>query len=60
MVLLLDTNICIYLIREKPRSILDRFNEHAAGDIGISVITLVGLALRIRYRTALAVSDSAD
>lgn len=43
MVLLLDTNICIYLIREKPRSILERFNEHAVGDIGISVITLAEL-----------------
>jgi tRNA(fMet)-specific endonuclease VapC len=43
MVLLLDTNICIYLIREKPRSILERFKEHAVGDIGISVITLAEL-----------------
>src|SRR5947208_318293 len=43
MVLLLDTNICIYLIREKPGSILERFNEHAVGDIGISVITLAEL-----------------
>lgn len=43
MVLLLDTNICIYLIREKPRAILERFNEHAPGDIGISAITLAEL-----------------
>ena len=43
MVLLLDTDICIYLIREKPRSILDRFNQHAVGDLGISVITLAEL-----------------
>ncbi len=43
MVLLLDTNVCIYLIREHPRSILERFNEHAVGDIGISVITLAEL-----------------
>jgi tRNA(fMet)-specific endonuclease VapC len=43
MVLLLDTNVCIYLIREKPRSILERFNELAVGDIGISVITLAEL-----------------
>ena len=40
MVLLLDTNICIYLIRERPRSVLERFSQHAVGDIGISVITL--------------------
>jgi tRNA(fMet)-specific endonuclease VapC len=43
MVLLLDTNVCIYLIRAKPRSILERFNDHAVGDIGISVITLAEL-----------------
>jgi tRNA(fMet)-specific endonuclease VapC len=43
MVLLLDTNICIHLIREKPRSILERFKEYAVGDIGISVITLAEL-----------------
>ena len=43
MVLMLDTNICIYLIREKPSSILERFKEHAVGDIGISVITLAEL-----------------
>lgn len=43
MVLLLDTDICIHLIRDKPRSILERFNEHAIGDIGISVITLAEL-----------------
>jgi tRNA(fMet)-specific endonuclease VapC len=43
MVLLLDTNICIYLIRDKPGSVLERFNEHAVGDIGISVITLAEL-----------------
>ena len=43
MVLLLDTDVCIYLIREKPRSILDRFNQHAVGDLGISVITLAEL-----------------
>ena len=43
MVLLLDTDICVYLIREKPRSILDRFNQHAVGDLGISVITLAEL-----------------
>jgi len=43
MVLLLDTDICIHLIRERPRSILDRFSEHAVGDIGISVVTLAEL-----------------
>ena len=43
MVLLLDTDVCIHLIREKPPTILERFDEHAVGDIGISAITLAEL-----------------
>jgi tRNA(fMet)-specific endonuclease VapC len=40
---MLDTNICIYLIREQPASVLDRFTAHPVGDIGLSVITLAEL-----------------
>lgn len=43
MKLMLDTNICIYLIKEQPVSVLDRFAAHPVGDIGISVITLAEL-----------------
>ena len=43
MKLMLDTNICIYLIREHPPSVLERFASHAVGDIGISVMTLAEL-----------------
>ena len=40
---LLDTNVCIYLIKEHPVSVLERFAAHPVGDIGISVITLAEL-----------------
>lgn len=40
---LLDTNICIYLIKAKPYQVLERFNSHAVGDIGISTITVAEL-----------------
>ena len=40
---LLDTNICIYIIREKPTSVLSRFRKTKPGDVGISVITLCEL-----------------
>ena len=40
---MLDTNICIDIIKERPRSVLDRFKDHAVGDIGISVVTLAEL-----------------
>jgi tRNA(fMet)-specific endonuclease VapC len=43
MKLMLDTNICIYLIKERPASVLDRFASHPVGDIGVSVITLAEL-----------------
>ena len=36
---LLDTNICIYVIKERPRLMLESFNRHA-GRMAISVITL--------------------
>ena len=37
---LLDTNIYIYLIRHKPAQVVERFNQHEAGEIGISSITV--------------------
>lgn len=40
---MLDTNICIDIIKERPRSVLDRFQGHAIGDIGVSVVTLAEL-----------------
>ena len=43
MRVMLDTNICIYLIKQRPQSLLDRFRIFPVGDIGISVITLAEL-----------------
>lgn len=36
---LLDTNICIYIQRQKPREVLARFQKLKPGDAAISVIT---------------------
>ncbi|MBW2690466.1 MAG: type II toxin-antitoxin system VapC family toxin [Deltaproteobacteria bacterium] len=36
---LLDTNICIYIQREKPEEVLARFEQLQPGDAAISVIT---------------------
>jgi len=41
---LLDTNICIYIIKKKPRKVFARFREHRVGDVGISSITYSELA----------------
>jgi tRNA(fMet)-specific endonuclease VapC len=43
MKFMLDTNICIYLIKQRPQAVLDRFLAIPVGDIGISVITLAEL-----------------
>lgn len=43
MKLMLDTNICIYVIKQKPPEVLARFREHAVGDIVISSITVAEL-----------------
>ena len=43
MKLMLDTNICIFLIKEHPTPVLERFALHSVGDIGLSVITLAEL-----------------
>src|SRR4051795_3691514 len=40
---LLDTNICIYIARRKPASVLARFQRLRAGDVGMSVITYLEL-----------------
>jgi tRNA(fMet)-specific endonuclease VapC len=43
MKVMLDTNICIYLIKQRPPSVLERFSAFPVGEIGISVITLAEL-----------------
>jgi len=44
---LLDTDICIYVINERPKRVLDRFRKHAVGDLGISAITASELAFGV-------------
>ena len=40
---MLDTNICIYLIKQQPREVAKRFAQCHHGDIVISTITLAEL-----------------
>ena len=44
MKVMLDTNICIYLIKQQPPTILERFLSHPVGDIGMSRVTAAELA----------------
>ena len=40
---LLDTNICIYIIKKRPINVIDKFKTIPIGKIGISSITLAEL-----------------
>jgi tRNA(fMet)-specific endonuclease VapC len=43
MKLLLDTNICIYVIKKKPATVLDQFRNFTPADVGVSSITVLEL-----------------
>lgn len=43
MKIMLDTNICIYIIKLRPQAVLQRFSAFPVGDIGISAITVAEL-----------------
>jgi tRNA(fMet)-specific endonuclease VapC len=58
---LLDTNICISLIKNHPPAVLEKFKQHQPQDVAISIITLFELEYRVeksqqqqRARKALA------
>jgi tRNA(fMet)-specific endonuclease VapC len=40
MKFMLDTNICIYIIKQKPSEVIERFKQTEISQIGISSITL--------------------
>ena len=45
---ILDTNICIYIIKRKPTIVLEKFKKFPLGSIGISAITLAELQFGIQ------------
>ena len=51
--ILLDTNICIYIINAKPPAVLKRFRQYRIGDIGLCSVVAAELAIGV------AKSDSA-
>jgi tRNA(fMet)-specific endonuclease VapC len=51
MKLMLDTKICIYIIKQQPDAVLKRFVEYQVGDIGISSITLSELRYGVAKST---------
>jgi tRNA(fMet)-specific endonuclease VapC len=49
---MLDTNICIFLIREKSEKVLAEYRKHKLGDVVISIITLSELEYGVRNSIA--------
>jgi tRNA(fMet)-specific endonuclease VapC len=45
---MLDTNVCIYLIRRRPLQVIERFARLGYGDVVISSITLAELCFGAR------------
>lgn len=45
---LLDTNICIYIIKKKPESVFDRFRKLTIGQVAISSITYSELCFGVK------------
>ena len=50
---LLDTNTCIYLIRQRPQEALRRFEQLEVGEVGVSVITVSELRYGVEKSTRL-------
>ncbi len=48
---LLDTDICIYLIKERPGKVIRRLRQESPTDVGVSSITLSELELGV-HRSA--------
>jgi tRNA(fMet)-specific endonuclease VapC len=46
--ILLDTNICIYIINQKPPHVIERFKRFSAGEIGISSVVAAELAFGVQ------------
>jgi len=45
--ILLDTNICIYIINAKPPGVLERFRRYRIGDIGLCSVVAAELAFGV-------------
>ena len=45
--ILLDTNICIYIINARPPAVLARFQQHRLGDIGLCSVVAAELAFGV-------------
>ena len=59
MTYMLDTNICIFIIKKKPEQVLRRFREEMDEGISISSITLAELEYGVKHSSNPAKNEQA-
>ena len=59
LIYLLDTNICIYIIKKEPKLVLNKFKQFSPGDIGVSSVTLAELYYEIEKSSKIEKNRSA-
>ena len=59
MAWMLDTNTCIYIIKQKPVAVLEKFNTIPPGEVALSVITVAELEYGARKSAAVEKNLSA-
>lgn len=59
MTYMLDTNICIYIMKKKPENVLQRFREEINGGVCISAITLAELEYGMKHSSDPAKNEQA-
>ena len=60
MTYMLDTNICIYVMKNKPEKVLRRFREELDGGLCISSITLAELEFGMKHSSNPAKNEPAE
>lgn len=59
MKFLLDTNICIYIIRQSPPKVFRQFRNLTVGQVGISTITYCELSFGVQKSRHIAQNEAA-
>ncbi len=60
MIRMLDTNICSYLLRDRPRSVLERFADLPISQIAISAVVAAELRFGVAKRRSSVLHDALE
>jgi len=57
--ILLDTNICIYIMNHRPVRVVEHFKQYKPGDIGVTTITVAELQFGVSKSSQVEINRSA-